>query len=165
MRVRPARKAAPAGAKLISGLISNTKFFRTGKGGGKWVNKAIKSTAKKTVRSRWRARVGTSSSKDYKATFFKKYPHLKGKVVVHHAVEQKVLTKYPRRFTTGEMHSLENLRGIPKGQVNGRVHLSEIRKDWNRFYKAYPNATRQQILDHATKVDLRFGTNFNPPVP
>jgi hypothetical protein len=165
MRVRPARKAAPAGAKIISGLISNTKFFRTGKGGGKWVNKAVKKTAQKRVRSAWRARVGHALNNDYKGTFFKKHPKLKGKVVVHHAVEQQVMRRYPGRFTLSEMHSLENLRGIPKGQVNSRVHLSAIRKEWNQFYKNHPNATKQQILDHATRVDLKFGTNFNPSVP
>lgn len=165
MRTRAARKTTAKGAKIISGLISNTKFFRTGKGNGSWVNKRITSVAKKATRSNWRARMGSSTSKDYRATFFKKHPHNKGKVVVHHAVEQNVLKRYPGRFTTSEMHSIENLRGIPKGQVNGRVHLSEIRKDWSKFYKDYPNATRQQILNHATKVDLRFGTNFNPPVP
>jgi hypothetical protein len=80
-------------------------------------------------------------------------------------VEQQVMRRYPGRFTLSEMHSLENLRGIPKGQVNSRVHLSAIRKEWNQFYKNHPNATKQQILDHATRVDLKFGTNFNPSVP
>ena len=165
MRVRPARKAAPAGAKLISGLITNTRFFRTGKGGGKWVNKAIKSTAKKTARSRWRATVGRATSNDYKRTFFKQHPKLKGKVVVHHAVERQILKKYPGKFTPAELHSLQNLRGIPKGKVNGAVHLSAIRKEWNQFYKAHKNPSRQEILDFATKVDLKLGSNFNPPVP
>ncbi|SDD85892.1 hypothetical protein [Glycomyces harbinensis] len=165
VRTRAARKATAKGAKIISGLISNTKFFRTGKGGGKWKDVKITDKATKNLRKAHRARMGTSTSKDYRATFFKKNPHLKGKVVVHHAVEQNVLKKFKGRFTPSQMHSIENLRGIPKGKVNGAVHLSEIRKDWNKFYKANPNATSQQILDHATEVDLRFGTNFNPKVP
>jgi hypothetical protein len=165
VRTRAARKATAKGAKVISGLISNTKFFRTGKGGGSWSNKAITSTTKRSARSTYKARLGSSTSKDYRATFFKKHPHLKGKVVVHHAVEQNVLKRYKGKITPSQMHSIENLRGIPKGQVNGRVHLSEIRKDWNQFYKANPNATQAQILKHATDVDLKFGTNFNPPVP
>ncbi|MEU6246714.1 hypothetical protein [Glycomyces sp. NPDC047010] len=164
-RTRAARKTTAKGAKIISGLISNTHFFRTGKGGGSWVKKTVKSTAQKSTRSKWRAKVGRSLSNDYKGTFFKKHPKLKGKVVVHHAVEQQVMRRYKGRFSAAELHSLENLRGIPKGQVNSRVHLSQIRKEWNQFYKDYPNATRQQILDHATKVDLKLGTNFNPSVP
>jgi hypothetical protein len=165
MRTRAARKTTAKGAKIISGLISNTRFFRTGKGGGSWVTKTVKGAAKKTARTNWRARVGRAASNDYKGNFFRQHPKLKGKVVVHHAVEQQVLRRYPGRFSAAEMHSLQNLRGIPKGQVNSRVHLSQIRKEWNQFYKDHPNATRQQILDHATKVDLKLGTNFNPPVP
>ncbi|WP_030162308.1 hypothetical protein [Glycomyces sp. NRRL B-16210] len=164
-RVRPPRKATAQGAKLIAGLISNTKFFRTGKGGGKWVKTTIKSKPQIRRRTTHRARVGTTTNTDYKGNFFKKHPDRKGKVVVHHAVEQQVLRRYPGRFKPGELHSVENLRGIPKGQVNSRVHLSEIRKEWNQFYKDHPNATRQQILDHATKVDLKLGTNFTPSVP
>ncbi|MCD0442250.1 hypothetical protein LO763_01245 [Glycomyces sp. A-F 0318] len=165
MRTRPARKATAKGAKIISGLINNTNFFRTGKGGGKWVQKAVTNPTAKATRRRWRATVGKATSHDYKANFFGKHPHLKGKVVVHHAVEQQIMKRYPGRFTASELHSLQNLRGIPKGQVNSRVHLSEIRKEWNQFYKDHPNATRQQILDHATKVDLKLGSNFNPSVP
>jgi hypothetical protein len=162
-RSRAARKATAKGAKLISGLISNPRFFRTGKGAGKVVQRAHK-VAKRTPSRRWRATVGNSLNKDYKGTFFKQHPKLKGKVVVHHAVEQQVMKRYPGRFTAGEMHSLQNLRGIPKGQVNNRVHLSDIRKEWNQFYKNHPDATRQQILDHATRVDLKYGSNFNPPI-
>lgn len=164
-RTRSNRAVTAQGAKLISGLISNTRFFRTGKGGGKWVNKRITSPVQKATRRRWRATVGNATSHDYKANFFNRHPNLRGKVVVHHAVEQQVMKRYPGRFTAAEMHSLQNLRGIPKGQVNSRVHLSEIRKEWNRFYKDHPSATRQQILDHATKIDLKLGTNFNPSVP
>jgi transposase len=29
-------------------------------------------------------------------------------------------------FKAGEIHSLENLRGIPKGDINSRIHLSEV---------------------------------------
>ena len=110
-----------------------------------------------------RATVGSSLSKNYKKTFFDAHPHLEGKVVVHHGVEQQVLKKYPGRFTEAEIHSLENLRGIPKS-INSDVHLSKIRKAWNRFYDANPNATRQQILDEATRIDRLFGSQFDPPL-
>ncbi|HKN98479.1 MAG TPA: hypothetical protein VJX10_15275 [Pseudonocardiaceae bacterium] len=111
-----------------------------------------------------RARFGTSTSTDYKRTFFTANPETEGQVVVHHAVEQQVMTRYPGVVSPSEMHSLENLRGIPKGATNNRVHLSQIRKEWNRFYKANPNPTQEQLLDFATKVDDKFGHLFNPPI-
>jgi len=61
------------------------------------------------------------------------------------------------------MHSLENLRGIPK-EINSEIHLSKIRKEWNKFYRQNPNPTKQQLLDKATEIDDMFGTEFNPPV-
>lgn len=62
------------------------------------------------------------------------------------------------------MHSLENLRGIPKGDVNNRVHLSQLRKEWNRFYRDNPNPSKQDLLDHATKLDKKYGSEFDPPI-
>ena len=101
----------------------------------------------------------------YRDNFFDAYPDLKGKVVVHHAVEQAVITKhYPHLdITPNEMHSLDNLRGIPK-ELNSKMHLSDIRKDWTAFYKENPNATKQDLLDQATKMDDKYGHQFVPPV-
>ncbi|PZU07873.1 MAG: hypothetical protein DI622_17290, partial [Chryseobacterium sp.] len=65
---------------------------------------------------------GEALSNNYKANFFKANPGLEGTVVVHHAVEQQVLKRYPGLVTESEMHSLENLRGIPK-EINSDVHL------------------------------------------
>ena len=65
--------------------------------------------------------------------------------------------------TASEIHSLANLRGIPLA-MNSRVHLSQIRKAWNGFYKQFPNPTKQQLLDFATQVDDQFGHLFDPPV-
>lgn len=53
-------------------------------------------------------------SKDYRGSFFGKYPDLHGLVVVHHLIEQLVLERFPGLITEAAMHSLENLRGIPK---------------------------------------------------
>ncbi len=58
-------------------------------------------------------RFGVSTSGNYRGTFFAANPGLKGQVVVHHAVEQAVLNRFPGVVTKSEMHSLENLRGIP----------------------------------------------------
>ncbi len=69
------------------------------------------------------ATLGTSISTNYKTTFFSAHPSLEGKVVVHHAVEQQVLTRYPGVVSESQMHSIENLRGIPKN-INSDIHLS-----------------------------------------
>ena len=81
-------------------------------------------------------RLGHATSANYRGTFFKAHPELEGKVVVHHRVEQQVLTRYPGRFTKAEIHSLENLRGIPK-LANPDLHLSGIRREWNAFYRQF----------------------------
>ena len=116
-----------------------------------------------TATERAGARFGNATSNDYRATFFAANPSLEGKVVVHHAVEQQVLTRYPGTVTEAEMHSLENLRGIPNG-VNSDVHLSQIRREWNQFYRQNSNPTSQQLLDKATDIDSKYGLYFNPQV-
>ena len=79
------------------------------------------------------ATFGEARSKDYRTNFFEAYPWLEGEVVVHHAVEQQVQQLYPGLISDSEMHSLKNLRGIPK-DINSDIHLSEIRKEWGDFY-------------------------------
>jgi RHS repeat-associated protein len=110
-----------------------------------------------------RASFGSSTSKDYRGTHFAENPEAEGKVVVHHAVEQQSLKRYPGVVSESQMHSGENLRGIPK-ELNNTVHLSEIRKIWNEFYRTHPTATQEELLDQATKIDDQFGACFIPPV-
>lgn len=110
-----------------------------------------------------RATFGHATTTNYRKTFFDAYPEAKGKVWVHHAVEQRVLTLYPGSVTLEEIHSLENLRGVPI-EVNSRVHLSEIRMIWSAWYKANPRPTKDQLLDQATRIDNKFGLLFYPPV-
>jgi hypothetical protein len=110
------------------------------------------------------ATFGYTDSFDYKKTFFDENPDLEGEVVVHHAVEQQTLRRYPGTVTPNQMHSLENLRGIPKGEVNSRVHLSQLRKEWNRFYRDNPNPSKQDLLNEATRLDQKYGQEFNPPI-
>lgn len=74
------------------------------------------------------------------------------------------MMRYPGVVSESEMHSLENLRGIPN-EINNRLHLSEMRREWNEFYRSNPQATKIQLLEQATKIDLRYGTQFTPPVP
>lgn len=117
----------------------------------------------KIVPKQSKATFGKATSDDYKATFFEAYPSQKGKVVVHHAVEQQVMKRYPNLVKKEEMHSLENLRGIPK-EKNSDLHLSYIRKEWNRFYRETPSPTKQQLLDKASQIDDMIGNQFNPPI-
>ncbi|MBI3463319.1 MAG: hypothetical protein HY000_09705 [Planctomycetes bacterium] len=119
------------------------------------------------ARRAYSATLGNAASTDYRATFFKAHPELEGKVVVHHAVEQQVIKTYPGVVTEAEIHSLENLRGIAKA-ITPKLHLSEIRVEWNAFYRQHllnkTIPTRQQLLDKATEIDLKFGTQFTPRV-
>jgi hypothetical protein len=111
----------------------------------------------------YRARFGVATSDDYRSTFFSEYPELQGNVVVHHAVEQQALRLYPNTVTSTEIHSLENLRGIPL-KLNSELHQSIIRAKWNKFYLENPNASRQQLLQKATQIDFKYGKQFTPPV-
>lgn len=110
------------------------------------------------------AQFGASTTNAYRATWTAAHPETADQVVVHHAVEKQVQTRYPGLVSDSELHSLENLRGIPKGDVNHEVHLSAIRKEWNRFYRANPNPTKQDLLDMATSVDDKYGGQFLPPI-
>ncbi len=108
------------------------------------------------------ASLGTATTSDYRTTFFSAHPELKGKVIVHHAIPQKVIVRYPNVLTEAEIQSLENLRGIRK-EINPELHLSKIAIEWNDFYRANPIATKAQLLQKATDIDLQFGAQFTPP--
>ncbi len=86
---------------------------------------------------------------------------------VHHAIEQQVLKDYSYLgISLGQMHSIENLRGIPP-EINNRVHLSEINKEWKNFYKANPPSSKpslQKFLDKAEEIDNKYGYLFYPPI-
>jgi hypothetical protein len=109
-------------------------------------------------------RVGSpAKATHYRETFFAAHPALRDKVIVHHAVEQQVLKRYPGLFTEAEIHSLNNLRGIPKS-INPDLHLSKIRRAWNDFYRTHPHPTKQEVLDFASQLDRLFGSIFEPPL-
>lgn len=80
-------------------------------------------------------------------------------MVVHHAVEQQTLKRFPNAVSPEEIHSLENLRGIPVDK-NASVHLSEIRKVWNDFYRRNLNPTKQDLLHQAGRIDKLFSNIF-----
>lgn len=111
------------------------------------------------------ATFGEATTTDYAATFFAKYPGLKGDVVIHHAVERQALKLYPGVLTEGKLHSLENLRGIPK-HLDASLHKSHIAREWNDFYRLNPASTmtEQKLLAKATDIDRKFGHLFRPPL-
>ncbi len=81
-------------------------------------------------------------------------------VWIHHAIPQDVLKKYQGIFKEEEIHSYRNLRGIPKGWINGSIHLSALQSEWMNFFKRHPTATRQQIEAKVAELDRRLGTWF-----
>lgn len=99
----------------------------------------------------------------YRETFFNGYPSSKGRVVVHHSIEWQVLRHWPGLFTPAELNALDNLRGIPKGS-NSAMHLHEIRRGWDRFYKRFPPGrpapTRAQVIAHRNNLDWVYGRYF-----
>jgi len=113
------------------------------------------------------ATFGQATTNDYRSTFFAKYPELRGKVSVHHAVEQMILTRFPGVVTEEEIHSLENLRGVPK-EISSYVHKSLIRREWNQFYRPFLRTgaapTKEQLLQKATEIDSIFGSMFMPQI-
>ena len=110
---------------------------------------------------------GSGSNKiDYKKVFFEQNPELEGKVVVHHSIEQQVLKRYPGLFPAEEINAYDMLRGIPK-DINSKVHLSDIRIEWNNFYKKVDAGeialTKENFLNKALEIDKLFGSQFQPP--
>jgi hypothetical protein len=94
--------------------------------------------------------------------FFQRNPELKGQVVVHHAIEKRAATIYPNVITKEMIHTGDNLRGIPK-KINPELHLSQIRKELNAFYKQNPQATEAQVRAKVAEIDAKYGSRFLPP--
>jgi hypothetical protein len=110
------------------------------------------------------ARFGAATSNNFRATFFASKPELKGQVIVHHAVEQQVLERFPGVVSKAEIRSIENLRGIPR-ERNSQLHLSTIRNEWNRFYISFNSGlepTKAQLLKKAAEIDAKYGSFFYP---
>lgn len=104
-------------------------------------------------------------NKCFHTVFFKAFPHLRGKVVVHHAVEQQVWKKWPGLFDDAYKHSLDNLRGIPKS-LNNELHLSKIRKEWDEFYRTFEKIkpSKDDVLEYVKYIDKKYGHLFDPPI-
>jgi hypothetical protein len=70
---------------------------------------------------------------------------------IHHAIELVVLEDYPGVFTSKELNSFQNMRGIP-AELEGRkqLHNSKIRELWDKAYR--------QLDEDIIKRGLREGT-------
>jgi len=122
--------------------------------GGLKIAKAAKCLARAEVKL-------AKTSKQWKKLFEEAYG--KRNVFVHHAIEQKVLKKYPGVIDEVDLYSARFLRGIPQ-KSNSKLHLSEIRKRWNQFYESHPTATKDQIYNQIREIDKEFGHLFDPPI-
>jgi hypothetical protein len=152
----PGVLVAVGSAALVAGGVANVKT------GAERLGQALSMSSGSGSSGPQGTAPASNAVAGYRETFFRAHPQLRGQVVVHHAIEQQVLKRYPGLFTEGEIHALSNLRGIPKG-ANPDLHLSQIRRAWNDFYRVNPSATKQQILDFAANLDTKFGSVFLPP--
>jgi hypothetical protein len=90
---------------------------------------------------------------------------------IHHALPQDVTNKFPSLGIAPEqMHSLENLRGIPKDIIgvdpdnpDRKLH-DHITALWKKFYDSNPSATIEDILKKVKEIDDAYGHHFIPPV-
>jgi len=107
-------------------------------------------------------------------TFFEKYQNLNPDEIhnVHHAVPKEWL-EYGN-ITWEGLHSIENLRGIPKTiteTFGADLHQSTINKLWLEQKKSWrvtyggdlKKVSKDELLQFATKVDEMIGHFFWPP--
>ncbi|NRA67359.1 MAG: pre-toxin TG domain-containing protein [Pseudobacteriovorax sp.] len=112
---------------------------------------------------------GIAQRKDYRKTYRDHYAHVNDKIgQVHHAAEQRVLTKYPGVLNEKQMHSIENLRGIPNGAAGIQLHQREIRRFWDDVYERFDERgfppTAGELLKEVKRADDKFGHRFVPPI-
>ena len=49
-------------------------------------------------------------------------------------------------------------------ELNRDLHLSNIRRLWNGFYKNFPHASKDEVLAFRDLIDKRYGSFFDPPL-
>ncbi|MER9373787.1 hypothetical protein [Mesorhizobium sp. M0491] len=109
-------------------------------------------------------RLGEATTNDYRKGYADANPGVKIEdLVIHHQAEQQLLKRFLNILSKSKINSVENLRGIPK-EFNDILHLVIIRSENDAFYKKYPNPTEQQLMDHYTMIDKKYGHHFVPPV-
>lgn len=104
--------------------------------------------------------LGTATTNNWGDTFKKyNFPDLSPYIqAVHHAFPRQLLKDYPTLFTEKAIHSIENLRGIPKSD---NFH-QEITNQWTTFLKQ--NRSLKEIEDFALDIDNTFGHRYLPPI-
>jgi hypothetical protein len=97
---------------------------------------------------------------------------------VHHAIELDVLDRYPWVYTSRELNSLKNMRGIPAELMRKmQLHQSKIREIWNRNYSLldqkiaklglnpgtakYNNLVREVLSDAVKEIDFSLDQFFS----
>lgn len=148
------------GQAFLSGTVEDLKaYFALTQNNGSGISK--NSNGAPSAQACRMVRFGKSATNDYRATFLKAHPELAGQVVVHHAVERQAVLRYPGVVTDSEINSLENLRGIPN-DLNNELHLSQIRRAWNQFYRMNRIATQEQLIKKANEIDDNYEEQFLP---
>ena len=54
------------------------------------------------------------------------------------------------------------LKSGSRGPQN--VYLRQIRREWDQIYHENPNASKEQLLQKATEIDTKYGSQFIPPI-
>ena len=109
------------------------------------------------------ATVGSAKRKKYKKTYVDDVPDSDPESEVHHAIPQAALTLYPDLFTPEEIHSPENLRGIPKS-ISRYIHQSQLGKEFSKFRRKHSNPSRQDLIDYASYTDWKYGEFYIPKI-
>lgn len=122
-------------------------------------------------------RLGNGPTVNHRTNFDKAFPNVRVDMEVHHAIPQRTLGDFPQLgISRNQMHSIENLRGIPNttrmiDPRDGRekkLHTI-ITNRWEmdffpRFIDAGTVPTQQQMNAFAKAIDDDFGYLFNPPI-
>jgi len=124
------------------------------------------------------SKLGRATTNDYRKNFDDAFPDVRVDMEVHHAFPQELLDNFPDLgFDPKEIHSLENLRGIPnsvKWPLNAppetptiRLH-SHITNEWKKFFDPFKmsvtSPTFEQIQAFALQIDNLSGQYFKPPI-
>ena len=111
---------------------------------------------------------GNSTTTNHLDVFDSTFPDLRTDMQIHHAAPRALLSRYPNlSISQNQMHSIENLRGIPNSlkftKPDGQVislhqHITNL---WNTFYNNNTNVTNiSTIFNEAKKIDDQYGHLF-----
>lgn len=99
--------------------------------------------------------------KEYREIYLQANPHYKNyskPFDVHHRIPQDLLTRHPDWFSHKEIHGADNLVGIPRSTGAHKL----VNQEWKKFWKDYPNATKQDLLNKVSEIDKKYGADYLP---